>query len=249
MLPPDKGRAKPVAMAGPPCRRWVNASRSRTRNGMAWDSMGSHGRQTTEHGESMPRKTFPASHSVNLKKALTGRGGAWMRRRQGERRKAKRTRERKTGKAPVSPTPAPSPPRTEPMPKKCQSACKPGSVGPRASARRDGHSSGTVVADRLEQPTRAKAGDSLAAVSRRARPYSVLLPVGFSVPLPLPVARCALTAPFHPCLPRRAGGLLSVALSLGSPPPDVIRHRVSVEPGLSSIPKERGRPADWPGRQ
>ncbi len=31
-----------------------------------------------------------------------------------------------------------------------------------------------------------------------------------------------------------AGGLLSVALSLGSPPPDVIRHRVSMEPGLSS---------------
>ncbi len=32
----------------------------------------------------------------------------------------------------------------------------------------------------------------------------------------------------------RTGGLLSVALSLGSPPPDVIRHRISVEPGLSS---------------
>ena len=30
------------------------------------------------------------------------------------------------------------------------------------------------------------------------------------------------------------GGLLSVALSLGSPPPAVNRHRVSVEPGLSS---------------
>jgi hypothetical protein len=30
------------------------------------------------------------------------------------------------------------------------------------------------------------------------------------------------------------GGLLSVALSLGSPPPGVTRHRVSVEPGLSS---------------
>ena len=30
------------------------------------------------------------------------------------------------------------------------------------------------------------------------------------------------------------GGLLSVALSLESPPPDVIRHRASVEPGLSS---------------
>ena len=32
-----------------------------------------------------------------------------------------------------------------------------------------------------------------------------------------------------------AGGLLSVALSLGSPPPGVTRHRVSVEPGLSSL--------------
>jgi hypothetical protein len=32
------------------------------------------------------------------------------------------------------------------------------------------------------------------------------------------------------------GGLLSVALSLGSPPPDIIRHRASVEPGLSSPP-------------
>ena len=31
-----------------------------------------------------------------------------------------------------------------------------------------------------------------------------------------------------------AGRLFSVALSLESPPPDVIRHRVSVEPGLSS---------------
>ena len=30
------------------------------------------------------------------------------------------------------------------------------------------------------------------------------------------------------------GGLLSVALSLGSPPPEVIRHRASMEPGLSS---------------
>ena len=74
------------------------------------------------------------------------------------------------------------------------------------------------------------------------RPYSVLLPVGFAVPLPLPVARWALTPPFHPYrhrprTPKRrgtAGGLLSVALSLGSPPPAVSRHRVSMEPGLSS---------------
>ena len=70
------------------------------------------------------------------------------------------------------------------------------------------------------------------------RPYSVLLPVGFTVPAPSPARRCALTAPFHPypanscACPR--GGLLSVALSLELPPPDVIRHRASMEPGLSS---------------
>jgi hypothetical protein len=29
-------------------------------------------------------------------------------------------------------------------------------------------------------------------------PYSVLLPAGLAMPLPLPEARCALTAPFHP---------------------------------------------------
>jgi hypothetical protein len=70
------------------------------------------------------------------------------------------------------------------------------------------------------------------------RPYSVLLPVGFTLPAPLPERRCALTAPFHPCpwkgLRPCTGGLLSVALSLGSPPPAVSRHRIPVEPGLSS---------------
>jgi len=39
---------------------------------------------------------------------------------------------------------------------------------------------------------------------------------------PLPAGQC------------RQGGLFSVALSLGLPPPGVTRHRVSVEPGLSS---------------
>src|SRR5438270_10876967 len=74
------------------------------------------------------------------------------------------------------------------------------------------------------------------------RSYLVLLPVGFSLPPPLPAARCALTAPFHPCRPPAPrtgpiglGGMFSVALSLGSPPPGVTRHRASVEPGLSSL--------------
>ena len=69
--------------------------------------------------------------------------------------------------------------------------------------------------------------------------YSVLLPVGFTLPPPSP-GRVRSTAPFHPyprtqAKPVRAGGLLSVALSLGLPPPGVTRHRVSVEPGLSSL--------------
>ena len=40
-------------------------------------------------------------------------------------------------------------------------------------------------------------------------------------------------------LPAKAGGLFSVALSLGSPPPDIIRHLASVEPGLSSLAEAR----------
>ena len=47
-----------------------------------------------------------------------------------------------------------------------------------------------------------------------------------------------------------AGGLLSVALSLGSPPPGVTRHRYSVEPGLSSpvgvSPGKGSHPTVWP---
>ena len=48
----------------------------------------------------------------------------------------------------------------------------------------------------------------------------------------------------------RRGGLFSVALSLGLPPPDVIRHPMSVEPGLSSprAPAESGHPAVWRSR-
>src|ERR1700733_6162000 len=64
--------------------------------------------------------------------------------------------------------------------------------------------------------------------------YSVLLLVGFALPFALPQMRCALTAPFHPYPPLPEGGLFSVALSLRSPPPDVIRHHIPLEPGLSS---------------
>lgn len=157
-----------------------------------------------------------------------------------------------------------------------QPACKPGSVRHRPLARtiRDGHSSGAMFAHGLEQPTRTAGltsprGVIACANSPLRRPYSVLLPVGFAMPAPLPDPRCALTAPFHPYpstqrsllrrgrpegLPRqspvgaKAGGSFSVALSLGSPPPDVIRHRMSREPGLSSPAAFRHLPERPSGR-
>ena len=94
-----------------------------------------------------------------------------------------------------------------------QPACKPGSVGHRSLARtiRDGHSSGIMFAHDLEQPTRTASltspcGVIACANSPRCRPYSVLLPVWFAMPVPLPEPRCALTAPFHPCCPSLSGG-------------------------------------------
>ena len=87
---------------------------------------------------------------------------------------------------------------------KCQSASKPGSVWHGASAARDDHSSGTFVAERLTQPTRATGLETGRNLAVPRRPYSVLLPVGFTVPLPLPVARWALTPPFHPYPKKRA---------------------------------------------
>src|SRR3984893_7215685 len=67
-------------------------------------------------------------------------------------------------------------------------------------------------------------------------PYLALLQVGFAVPSLLPSPRCALTAPFHPYRPLAAftvkglGGLLSVALSVGSRPPGVTWHPIRRSP-------------------
>ncbi len=132
-----------------------------------------------------------------------------------------------------------------------QTVCKPGSVlGPRA----DGWPFLWDARCRTPRATNPDGGRKLPSRPpgfpwHRVRPYSVLLPVGFTLPRPLPAARCALTAPFHPC-PRAVaggtGGLLSVALSLGSPPPGVTRHRVPVEPGLSSPGAEAPRAAIRP---
>lgn len=72
----------------------------------------------------------------------------------------------------------------------------------RSLPRRDGHSSGTHIAARLEQPTRTTGpGNRPLTLAGEHRPYSVLLPVGLAMPSPLPGPRCALTAPFHPYPP------------------------------------------------
>ena len=70
------------------------------------------------------------------------------------------------------------------------------------------------------------------------RPYSILLPVGFTVPPLLPEARCALTAPFRPYWHEYQRfvfcGTFPQAFDCSLAWPGVTRHRSSLEPGLSS---------------
>ena len=74
--------------------------------------------------------------------------------------------------------------------RKEESVGKPGSVV-------SNHSSGTCVTACLKRPTRIPYGPHVMAKSQ-VDSYLVLLQVGFSLPRLLPIARCALTAPFHP---------------------------------------------------
>ena len=65
--------------------------------------------------------------------------------------------------------------------------------------------------------------------------YLALLRVGFTLPRTVTSRAVRSYRTFSPLPSAKAkGGIFSVALSLRSPPPDVIRHRVSMEPGLSS---------------
>ena len=84
---------------------------------------------------------------------------------------------------------------------KCQPACKPGSV---RLARPCGPADVTAIP--LGRPLPAASSNQPGWQGRKTgpspcglhHPYSVLLPAGLAMPLPLPEARCALTAPFHP---------------------------------------------------
>lgn len=131
-----------------------------------------------------------------------------------------------------------------------QMACKPGSVPtPETGVRRSflwTAPCGTVLATNPDTSDRRRSCPIVSAMRRthRARhPYSVLLQAGLAMPFPLPGPRWALTPPFHPYPGQVRGGLLSVALSLGSPPAGVTRRLVAVEPGLSSTLARRDRPA------
>jgi hypothetical protein len=140
-----------------------------------------------------------------------------------------------------------------------QPACKPGPVGHRPLARtiRDGHSSGATFARCLEQPTRTASltlpcGVIACANSPRCRPYSVLLPVWFAMPVPLPDPRCALTAPFHPYLLRKrrrfvlCGTVPGVAPAGCYPAPYVDGARTFLPRSLSAIAGAAVRPTDTP---
>ena len=106
---------------------------------------------------------------------------------------------------------------------KSESTDKPGSVV-------DNHSSGTNVTACLKQPTCSQRG------SRHLETYLVLLRVGFTLPLLLPTARCALTAPFHPYLYSRTNHRRSALCGTFRrlPPPRRYLALYPLEPGLSS---------------
>ena len=109
-----------------------------------------------------------------------------------------------------------------------------------------GHSSGTPVAERLLRPTRAAMRRytrryAYGTVRRNWRPPPLLGLAPGGVFHAATVAGGAVRSyrTISPLPPIRSdrnglGGVFSVALSLGSPPPGVTRHRISVEPGLSS---------------
>jgi hypothetical protein len=136
-----------------------------------------------------------------------------------------------------------------------QTACKPGSVPPDTQAcltRRPflwtAHCWTVLATNPGASELRPSCPPHPKRRLRARRPYSVLLQAGLAVPSPSPGPRCALTAPFHPyraLYSHARGGLLSVALSLGSLPAGVTRRLVAVEPGLSSPLQAGERP---PGR-
>src|SRR3546814_1086915 len=95
------------------------------------------------------------------------------------------------------------------------------------------HSSRPHIAARLKQPTRAVWAE-IAWGLLPAPPLFGLAPGGVYHAVPVAGAAVRFYRTLSLSQGRSLCDLLSVALSLGLPPPDVIRHLHFVEPGLSS---------------
>ena len=122
---------------------------------------------------------------------------------------------------------------------------KPGSV-PTAEAVDDGYSSRMAVANHLKQPTRTSVQDRTCCTRQRVSLHG-LAPDGVYHARSVTSSAVRSYRTFSP-LPAHpfsaSGGLFSVALSLGLPPPGVTRHPDPVEPGLSSpFEKQRQQPS------
>ena len=131
-----------------------------------------------------------------------------------------------------------------------QPACKPGSVWPGAAAP-------DVTTIPLGRPSPGASSNQPERQGRRTGPAAPeaprIAPIRSCSRRGLPCRRrcrrrgALLPHPFTLTgsgFRRATGGLLSVALSLGSPPPDVIRRRVRWSPDFPP-PEGGGRPADW----
>ena len=131
-------------------------------------------------------------------------------------------------------------------------ACKPGSVLalrqvtiihlgrslPNASRDRPGRLRGSAFRPLANQGNR--------------RPYLVLLPVGFTMPFPLPGPRCALTAPFHPYPQAEACGRFPFCGTFprvapaGRYPAPYFRGARTFLPRKGAIARPSGAAALWP---
>ncbi len=121
----------------------------------------------------------------------------------------------------------------------------------RQGVRRGDHSSGTPVAGRLKQPTRTTRptdGPAKEANLFRASFLFGFAPGGacHAADVAAGAVRSYRTLSPLPrlCRAKAEGGLLSVALSLGSPPPGVTRRLVPWSPDFPLLGSS-GRPADW----
>ena len=109
----------------------------------------------------------------------------------------------------------------------------------------DDHSSGMRIAAHLDATDPDDGAETHLSTGPKSleRPSLFGLAPGGVYPAAAVTSRAVRSYRTFSPLPAEAGGLFSVALSLGLPPPDVIRHLASVEPGLSSACESKQRPS------